>query len=85
MKRRKSGAHALPRSRRPEGLDAGVGDRVLVPTGVPGQERAAVVVEVQNGNGTPPYVVVWSDNGQRALLYPPGNARIERVAVGSTS
>ena len=79
MRRRHAASHALPRARRGSAR-VSVGDRITVPSGVPGQERAAVIVEVQNGNGAPPYVVVWSDNGQRALFYPPGDARIQRLA-----
>ncbi len=75
MKRRHAPSHALPRPRRRAVTKVAVGDRIRVP----GRARAAVVVEVQNGDGAPPYVVVWSDNGQRALLYPPADAQIQRV------
>lgn len=80
MRRRHAAARALSRSRRGPTRKVSVGDRITVSSSVPGQERAAVIVEVQNGNGAPPYVVVWSDNGQRALFYPPGDARIQRLA-----
>lgn len=80
MRRRHAASHALPRPRRRSAARVSVGDRITVPSGVPGRERAAVIVEVQNGNGAPPYVVVWADNGQRALFYPPGDARIQRLA-----
>lgn len=79
-----SGRHArawpVPRSRRGPSPRASVGDRIIVNSGLPGgPERAGVIVEVQNGNGAPPYTVVW-DNGQRALFYPPGDAQIQRNA-----
>ena len=80
MRRRHAASHARPRSRRGSAPRVSVGDRITVATGVPGQDRAAVIVEVQNGNGAPPYVVVWSDNCQRALFYPPGDAQIQRLA-----
>ena len=79
MRRRRTASHALPRSRRGSTARVSVGDRITVPSGVAGPERGAVIVEVQNGNGTPPYVVVWSDHGHRALFYPPSSARIERL------
>lgn len=74
MSRRHARPRSLPLPRRGSSVKAGVGDRITVAS------RAAVIVEVQNGNGAPPYVVVWSDNGQRALLYPPGDAQIQRLA-----
>ena len=71
----RSNALTLIRPRRQPEPRVHVGDRIRVP----GRQRAAVVVEVQNGNGAPPYVVVWSDNGQRALFYPPADAQIQHA------
>lgn len=80
-----SARHARGRSallpRRSPKLRASVGDRITVVPDAPGlATRHAVIVEVQNGDGSPPYVVVWTDTGERALLYPGGDVRIEPLA-----
>lgn len=80
MRGRHARARAVPRPRRGITARATVGDRIIVTSDVPDRpRRTAVIVEVQNGNGAPPYTVVW-DNGQRALFYPPGDAQIQRLA-----
>jgi hypothetical protein len=81
-----SARHARGRAallpRRAPKLKAGVGDRITVVPDLPGRpERHAVIVEVQNGDGSPPYVVVWTDTGQRALLYPAANVLIEQLTL----
>jgi hypothetical protein len=76
--------HARRRSlgwaRSAPGLRAAVGDRItLLSTSSARPVRAGVVVEVQNGDGSPPYVVHWLDNNERALVYPGANSVVERV------
>lgn len=54
-------------------MRARVGDR-LTPDGDP--DRAGVIVEVRNPDGSPPYVVRWQDGGHLALVFPGPYARI---------
>jgi hypothetical protein len=79
-----SARHARPRgwqAARPAAeLRVSVGDIIVVgATRSDPPAREGVIVEVQNGDGSPPYVVFWSDNGQRALLYPGRDVSIQRV------
>lgn len=77
------GRHArrsIGRPRRTPTLKAHVGDRITLAPTVPGSRtRDGVIVEVQNGNGAPPYIVHWLDTQERALLYPGANTSIERL------
>jgi len=59
-------------------MKAAVGDRIIVvPRSVGGPVRDARVVELRNADGSPPYVVQWSDTGQRGLYFPGSDGRIE--------
>jgi hypothetical protein len=59
-------------------MRAAVGDRiVVVPRVVGGPARDARVVELRNADGSPPYVVEWSDTGQRTLYFPGSDGRLE--------
>ncbi len=51
-------------------MKASVGDRiVVVSTKVDGPVRDGVVVELRHPDGTPPYLVRWSDDGEPALFF----------------
>ena len=51
-------------------MRAAPGDRVLVRERRTGEgDREAVIVEVWNEHGRPPYVVLWHD-GSRKLFFP---------------
>jgi hypothetical protein len=59
-----------------EHLRARVGDRLVVdgyPPGTP--RREAEIVEVHGEDGSPPYVVVWSD-GNEGAVYPGPDAHV---------
>jgi len=59
-------------------MKAAVGDRIIVvPRVVGGPPRDAKVVELRHADGSPPYVVEWSDTGQRALYFPGSDGRVE--------
>jgi hypothetical protein len=55
---------------------AEVGDRLVV-GGDPG--RAALIVAVPHGDGTPPYVVRWVSTGHIAMVSPAEFSRIVRA------
>ena len=61
-------------------MKASIGDRlVVVAPHIGGAVRDARVVELRNADGSPPYVVEWSDTGQRALYFPGSDGRIEHL------
>jgi hypothetical protein len=41
--------------------------------------RDAEVLEVRHADGSPPYVVRWSDTGHEALVFPGPDAYVEHV------
>jgi hypothetical protein len=57
---------------------AAVGDRLVIR----GRELGTVIrdgeiVEVRHRDGSPPYVVRWSDDGHEGLIYPGPDAYVE--------
>lgn len=62
-------------------MKATVGDRIVTASGVVGGAvRDGVVVELRHPDGTPPYVVEWSDTGERTLVYPGSDSFVEPAA-----
>jgi hypothetical protein len=62
---------------------ADVGDRLVVrSTHVDGPVRNGEIIEVRHTDGSPPYVVRWSDSGQEALVYPGPDAYVEHLSRG---
>ncbi len=58
---------------------AEVGDRLVqggLDTGL--GRRLGVVVEVRNGDGSPPYLVRWDDDGHESLLFPEAGTFVMR-------
>ncbi|AEG43627.1 dsRBD fold-containing protein [Isoptericola variabilis] len=52
-------------------MKASVGDRIVTASGVVGAAvREGVVVSVRNADGSPPYLVRWSDTGDETLVFP---------------
>jgi hypothetical protein len=60
-------------------LHASTGDRLVVRS-LHGPVRDAEILEVRHPDGTPPYVVRWSDTGHEALVYPGADAFVEHFA-----
>ena len=59
---------------------AATGDRLVVRSlHVGGPVRDGEIVEVRHDDGSPPYVVRWSDTGHEALVYPGPDAFVERL------
>lgn len=57
---------------------AEVGDRLVVhSTHLDGPVRDAEIVAVRHPDGTPPYVVRWSDTGHESLVYPGPDAEVQ--------
>jgi hypothetical protein len=59
-------------------MRAQVGDRLVVRGHRVGEhERDAEIVEIRGPEGTPPYIVRWSDTGHEGLLFPGSDAAVE--------
>ena len=59
-----------------EHLRASVGDRLVVDGRSPeAPPREGEIIEVHGEDGSPPYVVVWSD-GQESAVYPGPTAHV---------
>ncbi|MBD8078205.1 dsRBD fold-containing protein [Cellulosimicrobium arenosum] len=59
-------------------MRAAVGDRIVTVSGVVGGAvRDGVVVELRHDDGSPPYLVEWSDTGERTLAYPGADSYVE--------
>ena len=59
-------------------MKASIGDRiVVVAPQVGGAVRDCLVVELRNPDGSPPYVVRWSDNGREGLYFPGVDGHVE--------
>lgn len=52
-------------------MKATTGDRIVTASGVVGGAvRDGVIVETRGAEGSPPYVVRWSDTGETSLVFP---------------
>jgi hypothetical protein len=59
-------------------MHAVVGDRLVVRSQhLDGQVRDAEILAVRGTDGTPPYVVRWSDTGHEALVFPGPDAYVD--------
>lgn len=47
---------------------------------VDGPVRDGEVIGVEHEDGSPPYLVRWSDNGHESLFYPGPDAHVDRPA-----
>lgn len=62
-------------------MRAAVGDLIVNRPGVVGGHvREGVVVELRHPDGQPPFVVEWSDTGERTLVFPGPDTKVERHA-----
>src|SRR6478609_7059839 len=61
-------------------MKASVGDRIVTASGVVGGAvRDGVIVELRHDDGSPPYLVEWSDTDERTLVYPGSDSYVEHV------
>ena len=62
-------------------MHARVGDRIVIASAhVDGPVRDGEVIGVEHEDGSPPYLVRWSDNGHESLFYPGPDAHVDRPA-----
>ncbi|HVS67384.1 MAG TPA: DUF1918 domain-containing protein [Mycobacteriales bacterium] len=58
-------------------MHASPGDRLIVKSPTVGTPaRDAEILEVRGRDGTPPFVVRWSDTGHEGLYFPGGDAEV---------
>ena len=63
-------------------MKASVGDRIVMASNkLDGPVRDGRIVELRHRDGTPPYVVEWSDTGQTGLVFPGPDAHVEHVSA----
>ena len=61
-------------------MKASVGDHIVVASpAVDGPVRDGEIVELRNPDGSPPYVVRWSDSGHTGLYFPGVDAHVGPV------
>lgn len=59
-------------------MKAKLGDHIVIASNVVDRPaRDGVIVEIRNADGTPPYLVEWTDSGQRGLIFPGPDAHVE--------
>jgi hypothetical protein len=64
-------------------MKASVGDHIIVASpAVDGTVRDGEIVESRNADGSPPYVVRWSDSGNTGLFFPGADAHLTRAGEG---
>jgi hypothetical protein len=62
------------------------GDRIVVRSQhLDGPTRAGEIMEVRHPDGSPPYVVRWSDNGHESLFFPGPDAYVDHPGAGAGS
>lgn len=63
---------------------AEVGDRLIVHSRhVGGPVRDAEILEVRGPDGSPPYLVLWSDSGHEGLFFPGADAEVQHFVPGA--
>lgn len=56
---------------------ASQGDRLIVKGHtIDEPDRDCLILEVHSGDGSPPYLVRWSDDGHEGLYYPGSDAQV---------
>lgn len=61
-------------------MRASIGDRILIASNqLDRPVRDGKVVELRNPDGSPPYVVQWSDSGRTGLFFPGPDAHVEHL------
>jgi uncharacterized protein DUF1918 len=61
-------------------MHAAPGDRIVIRSRtIGGPVRDAEVLEVEHGDGSPPYLVRWSDTGHESLFFPGPDAYVDQV------
>ncbi len=66
-------------------MKASVGDRiVIVSDRLDRPARDGRIIECRNEDGSPPYLIEWSDTGRTALFFPGSDAHVEHLGHAKT-
>ncbi|GAA0966581.1 hypothetical protein GCM10009555_008840 [Acrocarpospora macrocephala] len=58
-------------------MHAAIGDKLIVEGTYHGEhQKIGIVTEVRHADGTPPYVVRWTDSNEETLVFPGPDARV---------
>ena len=61
-------------------MKASVGDRIVIASDrVDRPTRDGRIIECRNADGSPPYLIEWSDTGRTALFFPGSDAHVEHL------
>ena len=61
-------------------MHAKAGDRMVIRNRLLGHPvRDGEIIEVRHADGTPPYVVRWSDTGHESLFFPGPDAYVDHL------
>ena len=64
---------------------AKAGDRLVIHGHHVGEpDREAEILEVRHEDGSPPYVVRWSDTGHEGLMFPGPDASVQQAEDGNS-
>jgi hypothetical protein len=67
-------------------MKASVGDRIVIASNrLEGVLRDGKIVECRHADGSPPYVVEWSDTGQTGLFFPGPDAQVQHLGGDAES
>jgi hypothetical protein len=60
-------------------MHANVGDRLVIHANrLDAPDRDGEILEVRHADGSPPYLVRWSDTGHQALVFPGPDATVQQ-------
>jgi hypothetical protein len=66
-------------------MKASVGDRIVIASDrLDRPTRDGRIIECRNADGSPPYLIEWSDTGRTALFFPGSDAHVEHQADTKT-
>ena len=66
-------------------MKASVGDRIVIASDrLDRPTRDGRIIECRNADGSPPYLIEWSDTGRTALFFPGSDAHVERHGGAET-
>lgn len=67
-------------------MTGAVGDRLVVRSQhVDGPVRDGEIIEVKHADGSPPYLVRWSDTGHESLFFPGPDAFVEHLSKADST
>jgi hypothetical protein len=63
-------------------MKAHVGDRLVIQGNLGERDRSGEIRAILGIDGAPPYIVIWSDDGHVALVFPTSETALEHHGTG---